>query len=69
LRESFKSEDFKIDQKQMDELKQQMEEFRKNFKSEDFKIDPKQMDELKKQMEQMKRQMEDWKATGLCNHV
>ena len=69
LRESFKSEDFKIDQKQMDQLKQQMEEFRKNFKPEDFKIDPKQMDELKQQMEQMKRQMEDWKALGLCNHV
>ena len=69
LRESFKSEDFKIDQKQMDQLKQQMEEFRKNFKPEDFKIDPKQMDELKQQMEQLKRQMEDWKALGLCNHV
>jgi len=53
----------------MDQLKQQMEEFRKNFKPEDFKIDPKQMDELKQQMEQMKRQMEDWKALGLCNHV
>jgi membrane-associated protease RseP (regulator of RpoE activity) len=69
LRDSFKSEDFKIDQKQMDQLKQQMDEFRKNFKSEDFKIDPKQMNELKQQMEQMKRQMDDWKALGLCNHV
>ena len=69
LRESFKSEDFKIDQKQMDELKQQMEDFRKSFKQQDFKIDSKQMDELKQQMEQLKRQMEDWKALGLCNHV
>jgi membrane-associated protease RseP (regulator of RpoE activity) len=69
FRESFGSEDFKIDQKQMDELKQRMEEFRKNFKPEDFKIDPRQMDELKQQMDQLKRQMEDWKALGLCNHV
>jgi len=67
--DTLKSEDFKIDQKQMDELKQQMEDFRKSFKQQDFKIDSKQMDELKQQMEQLKRQMEDWKALGLCNHV
>jgi membrane-associated protease RseP (regulator of RpoE activity) len=69
LRESFKGENFKIDQKQRDQLKQQMEEFRKNFKPEDFKIDPKQMDELRQQMEQLKQQMEELKALGLGNRV
>jgi hypothetical protein len=46
----------------MDQIKQQMEEFRKNFKPEDFKLDPRQMEELRQQMDQMKRQMEEWKA-------
>ena len=52
----------------MDQLKQQMEEFRKNFKPEDFKMDPRQMDELKQQMEQFKHQMEDLKAQGFASH-
>jgi len=55
LRDSLKSEDFKLDQKQMDELKQQIEEFRKNFRVEDFKLDQKQMDELKQQMEELRK--------------
>jgi len=44
FRRNFKVEDFKLDQKQMDELKQQMELVRKNFNVEDFKFDQKQMD-------------------------
>jgi serine protease Do len=54
----------KIDPKQMDELKQQMEQFQKNFKPEDFKVDPKQMDELKQQMEQFQKNFkpEDFKV-------
>jgi hypothetical protein len=48
-------EDFKLDQKQMDELKQQMELVRKNFNVEDFKFDQKQMDELKRQMEELRK--------------
>jgi hypothetical protein len=67
LRESPKSENFKIDQMQLDQLKQQMEELRRNFKPEDFKIDPKQMNELRQKMEQFKRQMEELKALGLDN--
>ena len=58
-----------IDPKQMEQLKQQIEEFRKGFRVEDFKIDPKQMDELRQQMEQLKRQMEVLKAQGLGNHI
>jgi hypothetical protein len=38
----------------MDELKQQMEQFRRDFKPEDFRIDPKQTDELKQRMEQFR---------------
>jgi hypothetical protein len=55
IRDSFKGEECRIDQQQMEQLKQRMEEFRKNFKPEDFKIDPKQMDELKRQMEEMRK--------------
>jgi membrane-associated protease RseP (regulator of RpoE activity) len=58
-----------IDPKQMEQLKQQIEEFRKGFRAEDFKIDPKQMDELRQQMEQLKRQMEELKAQGFGNHI
>jgi membrane-associated protease RseP (regulator of RpoE activity) len=73
LRESLNGEEFKIDQKQIDELKQTVEEFRKNFKVEDFKLDPKQMDELKQQMrelrktlpDQLKKQLEELNKMGL----
>jgi membrane-associated protease RseP (regulator of RpoE activity) len=41
LGDSLNGEKFKIDEKQLDQIKQQMEEFRKSFKPEDFKIDPK----------------------------
>ena len=54
LRNSLNPEDFKIDPKQIEQLRQQMEEFRNNFNPDDFKIDPKQMDELKRQIEQMR---------------
>jgi uncharacterized membrane protein (DUF106 family) len=53
----------------MEQLKQQMNEFRKNFKAEDFKIDPKQMDKLRQQMEQLKHQMEELTAQGFGNHI
>jgi membrane-associated protease RseP (regulator of RpoE activity) len=58
IRDSIKGENFKgftMDQKQMDELKRQMEEFSKNFKAEDFKVDPKQMEELKRQMKEWQK--------------
>jgi hypothetical protein len=38
----------------MDELKQQMDEFRKDFKPEDFRVDPKEMQELKRHLEELK---------------
>ncbi len=63
LRESLKNDNFKLDQKQMDELKQQMEEFRKGFKAEDFTLDQKQMDALKQQMQEFRKNFkaEDFK--------
>jgi len=74
LRDSMKSEGFQLDQKQLDEMKQQMEEWRKNFKPEDFKdfkdfkpedfkVDPKQMEELRQQMDEFRKNFkpEDFK--------
>ena len=55
LRNSLASVDFKIDKKQMDELKQQMKELGKNIKVEDFKLDQKQMDALKEQVDQLRQ--------------
>lgn len=48
----FDSTDFRIDQKQLDQLKKQMEQFRQSFK-----IDPKQMQELNRQMEELRKSM------------
>lgn len=58
IEDFFPPEDWPVvvefDQKQLDQLKQRMEELRKSFKPEEFKIDPKRMDELRRQMEEMK---------------
>jgi hypothetical protein len=54
LRDQSKGDNFKFDQKQMDEFKQQMEEFRKDFKSDEFKFDQKQLDEMKQRMEEFR---------------
>ena len=51
LARNFHAEDFEIDQRQLDELKKQMEQFR------DFKIDSKQMEDLKRQMEELRKSM------------
>ncbi len=60
MEEIFPAEDWplvvEIDQKQLEQMRQQMEELRKSIHPEDFKIDPKQMEELRQQLEQMKRQ-------------
>jgi len=63
LRDQLKDNNFEIDKKQMDELKEQMEQFGKNFKAEDFRFDQKQMDELKQQMEEFRKSFkpEDFK--------
>jgi serine protease Do len=71
MRDSMKADDFKLDQKQLDEMKQQMEEWRKNFKPEDlksfnfedFKVDPKQMEELRQKMDEFRQDFkpEDFK--------
>jgi len=53
LRESM--ENFKIDPQQMEQLQQQMEEFRKNFNPDSFKIDPKQLDQLRRQMDEFRK--------------
>ncbi|HEY1896292.1 MAG TPA: PDZ domain-containing protein, partial [Terracidiphilus sp.] len=55
FRENFNPDDFRIDSKQMDELKKQIDQFRQDFKAEDYKIDPKRMDELKKQLEEFRQ--------------
>ncbi|HEY1986359.1 MAG TPA: PDZ domain-containing protein [Terracidiphilus sp.] len=56
LRDSMKSWNLPpIDQKQMDEFRKQMDQFKQGFSADDFKIDPKAMDELKKQMEQFRQ--------------
>jgi serine protease Do len=72
FRQNFNPDDFKIDPKQIDELKKQMEQFRQNFKVEEFKINPKDMEQFGKDMErlrnkfdqklgdEMKRQMEQF---------
>jgi C-terminal processing protease CtpA/Prc len=70
LRDSIKAQNlqnFKIDQGQLDQMKQQMDEFRKSFKPEDFKIDSKQMEEFRQQMDQFKRQMEELKVSPAPN--
>lgn len=53
---------FKVDPKQVEQLQQQMEEFRKSFNPGQFRIDPKQMEEFRHQMEQFRQQMEEWRA-------
>ncbi len=63
LRDQLKLDDFKIDPKQMEELKRQMDEFGKGLKLDDLKIDPKQMEELKQQMDEFRKSFkpEDFK--------
>jgi serine protease Do len=58
-----------IDPEELNQLQQQLEEFRKGFTAEDFKLDPKQMDEMKREMDQLKRQMEEMKAQGFGNPI
>ncbi|HUB51965.1 MAG TPA: PDZ domain-containing protein [Terracidiphilus sp.] len=55
--DGFGPDDFKIDPKQMEQLKQQMEQFKKEFNSDEFKqqmdqfkLDPKAMQDLQDQM-------------------
>jgi serine protease Do len=71
LKEQFNADDlknFKMDPKQMEQLKQQLDEALKNFKveefkSDDFKFDEKQMQQLKQQMDQFRKSFkpEDFK--------
>lgn len=49
FRDALQDKNFGIDQKQMDQLKQQMQQFQKDFKP--FQFDQKQMDEMKKMLE------------------
>jgi len=55
LRDQLKMDDFKVDPKQMDDLKQQMEQWQKSYSPDTFKFDQKQIDNLKKQMEQFRK--------------
>jgi membrane-associated protease RseP (regulator of RpoE activity) len=60
FRQDFNPDDFKIDPKQMDELKKQMEQFQQGFKADDFKIDPKQMEQVRQQMDQFGQSMKSF---------
>jgi membrane-associated protease RseP (regulator of RpoE activity) len=55
MRDQLKGDAFQIDPEQLNELKQQMENFRRDFKPEDLQVDPKQMDELRQQMEKFRQ--------------
>jgi serine protease Do len=71
LKEQIKAQDFenfKMDPKQMERLKQQMDEALKNFKldefkADDFKFDEKQMQQLKEKMDELRKNFkpEDFK--------
>lgn len=63
LRDSMKG--FQFDQKKLDELKNQMDDWKKNFNTDQFKIDQKQLDELKKQMNEMDQWKQDIKPEML----
>ncbi len=60
LNESMK--DFKIDPEQMDQLRQQMEQFRNGFNHE-------QMKQLQEQLQQLERQIEQWREQNPGNFV
>ena len=64
LKEQFNADDlknFKIDPKQMEQLKQQLDEALKNFKVEEFKSDDFKFNE--KQMQQLKQQMDEFRKS------
>ncbi len=62
LRQSLQGQNFQIDQKQLEQMQQQvqqqMEEFRRNFKPEDLRPNSKQMEEYRRQMQQFRQQMQ-----------
>lgn len=55
------NDQWKVDPRQMEELKRQMDEFQKNFKPEDFKLDEKRLEDWKQQLDQLKNQLNEWK--------
>jgi serine protease Do len=59
LRDQLKLDDFKVDPKLTEELKRQMDEWRRKYSADSlkdtFEFDQKQMDELKKQMEEFRK--------------
>jgi hypothetical protein len=61
FRQSLNADQFKIDPKQMEELKRQMEEFRKSF-PQNLQFDRRQLDELQRQIEPMRDMTFDQKV-------
>ena len=64
FRDNFSGENFRFDPKELDQLKQQMEEFQHNFKMKDFDfknfgIDPRQMEEFNKEMKELNQTLPD----------
>lgn len=59
--EAFRNslKDFKVDPKQMEQMREQMDKLRQSFNSGEFKMDPTQMDELRQQIERFEQQMDE----------
>jgi serine protease Do len=55
MRNSLNPDDFKIDPKQIEQLRMQMGEFSRNFTLQDFNLDPRQMEQLNQQMEEFRK--------------
>jgi len=47
--------DFKVDPKEMEEFRKQMEQFGQGFNADQFKVDPKQMEEFRRQMDEFRK--------------
>ncbi len=56
MSQQLQGRDFSIDQKQLDELKKQMQRFRQSFKADQLNPDAQQMEVLRQQMEQFQKQ-------------
>ena len=73
LRRNLQGQNFQIDQKQLEQMQQQiqqqMEELRRNFKPEDLKPNSKQMEEFRRQMQQFRQQMLQMQQQGFGRPV
>jgi hypothetical protein len=54
--QNFGDQNFRIDQKQLDQLRKQMQEFDKSFDAKNFGIDQKQMEEMNRQLREFQKE-------------